>query len=146
MNISEYLKDHIVYLDGGMGSLLQKKGLLPGELPERWNVTHADAIVEIQKAYFDAGANVVCTNTFGANSLKFSEEELREVIVAAIDNARNARELSTGTQQKFIALDIGPIGKLLKPYGDFEFEEAVSVYGTAWRRVWCGSHFDRDHE
>ena len=141
MNILEYLKDHIVYLDGGMGSLLQKKGLLPGELPERWNVTHADAIVEIQKAYFDAGANVVCTNTFGANSLKFSEEELREVIVAAIDNARNARELSTGTQQKFIALDIGPIGKLLKPYGDFEFEEAVSVYG---RTVRLGAEYGVD--
>ena len=63
MNVLDYLKENLVYLDGGMGTLLQKRGLLPGELPERWNVTHADVIVEIQKSYFDAGSNIICTNT-----------------------------------------------------------------------------------
>lgn len=128
MNILEYLKNHLVYLDGGMGTLLQKRGLKPGELPERWNLLHPEVIVEIQKNYYDAGSNIVCTNTFGANSLKFEEEELEKLIRAAIENAKRARDLSNGLQEKFVALDIGPIGKLLKPYGDFEFEEAVAVY------------------
>lgn len=128
MKILDYLKDNIVYLDGGMGTLLQKEGLRPGELPERWNVTHSDIIVRIQKDYFDAGTNVICTNTFGANSLKFDDEELETLIRAAVENAKKARQLSVGKQEKFIALDIGSMGKLLKPFGDFDFEEAVSVY------------------
>ncbi len=133
MKVLDYLKENLVYLDGGMGSLLQKRGLMPGELPERWNVSHPDVIVDIQKAYFDAGTNIICTNTFGANSLKFEEEELKALIEAAVENAKKARELSTGMQEKFIALDVGPIGKLLKPYGDFEFEDAVEVYGKTVR-------------
>lgn len=133
MKILDYLKENIVYLDGGMGTLLQKRGLKPGELPERWNVSHPDEIIDIQKSYFDAGTNIICTNTFGANSLKYSDEELEAVITAAVDNARKAKELSTGTQEKFIALDIGSMGKLLEPYGDFEFEAAVEVYAKTVR-------------
>ena len=53
-NILEYMKDHIIYLDGGMGTLLQAQGLQPGELPERWNITHAEAIISIHQQYFDA--------------------------------------------------------------------------------------------
>ncbi len=139
MNILEYMKDNLIYLDGGMGTLLQEQGLLPGELPERWNLSHADVIVNIQKAYYDAGSNIVCTNTFGANCLKFPEEELTSIIQAAVANAKKARELSVGQQEKFVALDIGPIGKLLKPYGDFEFEDAVAVYSkTVEIGVACG--------
>ena len=67
MNFKEYLKNNIVYLDGGMGTLLQAQGLAPGEYPERWNITHPDVITKIHKDYFDAGSNVVSTNTFGAN-------------------------------------------------------------------------------
>lgn len=128
MTILEYMKEHIVYLDGGMGTLLQAQGLAPGEYPETWNITHPDAITEIHKAYFDAGSNVVNTNTFGANILKFPLEELDEIIKCAMENARAAREKSAGEHEKFIALDIGPTGKLLKPYGDFDFEETVSVF------------------
>ena len=128
MNILDYLKDNIVYLDGGMGTLLQERGLKPGELPERWNISHPDIIVELQRNYFDAGTNVINTNTFGANCLKFDDEELENIVKAAIENAKRAAKESTGTQEKFIALDIGPMGKLLKPYGDFEFEKAVEVY------------------
>lgn len=133
MNILDYMKDNLVYLDGGMGTLLQKRGLKPGELPERWNVSHPEVIVDIQKSYFDAGTNIICTNTFGANSLKFDDEELDSLIGAAIANARKASELSTGKQEKFVALDIGSMGKLLKPYGDFEFEDAVQVYAKTVR-------------
>ncbi len=128
MNFKEFLRDNIVYLDGGMGTLLQESGLKPGEYPERWNVTHCEDIIKIHKEYFDAGSNVVCTNTFGANSLKFSLEELDEIIKAAIDNAKEAKKQSKSLKDKFIALDIGPTGKLLKPLGDLDFEDAVSVF------------------
>ena len=128
MNFREYLKNNIVYLDGGMGTLLQNKGLLAGELPERWNLTHPGIITEIHKEYFNAGSNVVCTNTFGANSLKFSEKELEEIIKSAIENANKARLLSENNNEKFIALDIGPCGKLLKPLGELDFEKAVNIF------------------
>ncbi|MBQ4154981.1 MAG: homocysteine S-methyltransferase family protein [Clostridia bacterium] len=128
MKIKEYLKNNILYLDGGMGTILQKRGLLPGEEPERWNITHPEIIADIHKAYFDAGSNVVNTNTFGANLLKFSKTELEEIIKAAVNNAITAKETSTSKGEKFIALDIGPSGKLLKPYGDFEFEKAVELF------------------
>lgn len=133
MDILNFLKDNIVFLDGGMGTLLQNEGLQPGEQPELWNLSHPEVIQKIHKDYYDAGSNVVCTNTFGANLLKFSKEELVNIISAAVENARTARELSTGTQPKFIALDIGPTGKLLKPYGDFDFEEAVGVFAQTVR-------------
>ena len=128
MKISEFLKENIVVLDGGMGTLLQKAGLVPGEEPERWNLTHPEVVESIQRAYFDAGSNVVNANTFGANTLKFSLEELDEIIKSAIEIARRAAESSVGTQEKFVSLDLGPTGKLLKPYGDFEFEDAVAVF------------------
>ena len=128
MNFRTFLQNNLVILDGGMGTLLQKAGLAPGELPERWNLTHADEVTAIHRAYFDAGSNVVNTNTFGANILKFSTEELDDIVRAAVENARNAAAQSAGTQEKFVALDIGPTGKLLKPLGDFDFEDAVTVF------------------
>ena len=140
MQVLEYMRDHVLLLDGGMGSLLQARGLQPGEHPERWNLTHAGTVVEVQKAYFDAGSNVVNTNTFGANGLKFDETELEAIIAAAIANARAAAEQSSGTQPKFVALDIGPTGRLLKPYGDLDFEDAVSVFAQVVRLgVKCGA-------
>ncbi len=128
MKILDYLKNDLLVLDGGMGTLLQAKGLKPGELPETWNLTHPEVIRDIHKAYFDAGSNVVSTNTFGANLLKFSEEELEEIICAAVKNARNAQSETVNTRETYVALDIGPSGRLLKPYGDFDFEEAVSLF------------------
>ena len=128
MNFSDYLKNNIIYLDGGMGTLLQAGGLKPGEHPEKWNISHPEVITNIHKSYYDSGSNVVCTNTFGANSLKFNDEELEEIIKAAIGNAKKAKELSNTTHEKFIALDIGPTGKLLKPLGDLNFEDAVTVF------------------
>ncbi len=128
MNILSYMREHILLLDGGMGSLLQARGLQPGEHPERWNITHPEEIVAVQQAYFDAGTNVINTNTFGANSLKFGDDELEAIIAAAIANARAAAAQSCGKQPKFVALDIGPTGRLLKPYGDLDFEEAVAIF------------------
>ena len=128
MDILTYLKDNIVYLDGGTGTLLQAAGLKPGEFPETWNIIHPDIITDLHKSYFDAGSNIVCTNTFGANSLKFPDNELEKIVSAAINNAKAAAKQSSGTQEKFVALDIGPSGRLLAPYGDFDFEDAVSVF------------------
>jgi len=133
MNFKTFLQQNTVYLDGGMGTLLQKAGLPLGELPERWNVTHASEVQAIHTAYFNAGSHVVATNTFGANCLKFHEAELEEIIRTAIENARVGAEKSNGSQKKFVALDIGPTGKLLKPYGDFEFEDAVETFAKTVR-------------
>ncbi len=133
MNFREFLKENIVVLDGGMGTLLQAQGLKPGEHPERWNIEHPQAIVDVHKAYYDAGSNVVCTNTFGANVLKFDEIELEKIIKCAINNAKEAKAQSTSSKEKFVALDIGPTGKLLKPLGDLDFEDAVNVFAKTVR-------------
>ena len=75
MGILEELKRRIVFFDGGMGSLLQAKGLKPGELPELWNITHPEILAEIHESYLDAGCDILTTNTFGANGLKFSKDQ-----------------------------------------------------------------------
>ena len=112
-------------LDGGMGTLLAERGLLPGELPERLSVSAPEVITEIHRSYFEAGANIVATNTFGANLLKYSREELERVIFAAVKCARDAAD---GAPDRFVALDVGPLGRMLKPYGDLDFEDAVGIF------------------
>ena len=128
MNFREFLKDNIVIFDGGLGTLLQKQGLKAGEHPETWNISHADIVQKIHTDYFNAGSNIVNTNTFGANRLNFASNELETIIKAAVDNVKIARDNCVSNQPKFVALDIGPTGKLLKPFGDFDFEEAVDVF------------------
>lgn len=130
MSLKELIKQKRIYLDGGMGTLLLSRGLMAGELPERWNISNGEVITEIHKSYYDAGSNVVSANTFGANSLKFSAEELDSVVKHAFLNARKAQELTCNKGEKFIALDVGPIGRLLKPFGDFDFEQAVEVFAN----------------
>ncbi|MBR7101596.1 MAG: homocysteine S-methyltransferase family protein [Clostridia bacterium] len=122
MNILEKLKRGFLFFDGGMGTLLQERGLLPGEAPEKWNVTNPDIITSIHRAYFEAGANVVTTNTFGANPLKINN--VFETVKAAVKNAKSA----VFAREQYVALDIGPTGKLLKPLGDLDFEDAVSAF------------------
>ena len=128
MKITEFLKENLLYLDGGMGTLLQARGLSAGELPERWNISHAEAVRDVHRAYFDAGSHVVNTNTFGASILKFEREELDAIVKAAIENARLAARESKTDHEKWVALDIGPSGRMLKPYGDLDFEDAVAVF------------------
>lgn len=133
MGILELLKQGTVYLDGGMGTLLQARGLKPGENPEAWNLTHPEEITAIHRAYFEAGSNLVCANTFGANPLRFEREQLERIVAAALDNARSARDSSAGDWEKYVALDIGPSGRLLKPYGDLDFEDAVAAFAETVR-------------
>ncbi len=133
MKITDFLKENLLYLDGGMGTLLQEGGLLPGELPERWNITHRESVYEIHRAYFNAGSHVVNTNTFGANSLKYGKEELEIIVKTAIEIAREAARDSESMSEKWVALDIGPTGRMLKPYGDLDFEDAVDVFAETVR-------------
>ncbi|MDE6686052.1 MAG: homocysteine S-methyltransferase family protein, partial [Lachnospiraceae bacterium] len=137
--IQEKMKEGFVFFDGGCGTLLQAAGLKAGELPETWNITHADEIRKIHYDYLMAGSNILKTNTFGANALKFQEEgeySLKNVVERAIDNAREAvvaAEKSpeidgASAKDHYIALDIGPLGKLLKPLGDLDFEDAVELF------------------
>ena len=135
MDFREFLKNNIVILDGATGTELQKAGLKVGSLPERWNVTHSDVLINLHKSYYDAGSNIVSANTFGANALKFNDEELEQVISSAIANVKKAKELSTGKQEKFVAADIGPIGKLLEPYGDLKFEDAIEIFAKTVRII-----------
>ena len=124
MRILEEMKVRRLFCDGGMGSLLQARGLKPGELPERWNLTHRDVLISIHRSYLEAGADIMTTNTFGANGLKF-KEDLEPIVTAAVENARTAvKEAGHG----YVALDLGPTGRLLKPLGDLEFEDAVKLY------------------
>jgi len=127
MNILEKLKEGFVFFDGGMGTLLQERGLLPGQPPEEWNISRPREITSIHRAYFEAGANVITTNTFGASPLKMDNVET--VVKAAVENARSA----VFSDNQYVALDIGPTGKLLKPLGELDFEDAVSAFSRTVR-------------
>ena len=133
MNILDYMKEHLLVLDGGMGTLLQAAGLAAGELPERWNLTHPLVIRDIHRDYLRAGSHVINANTFGANGLKFSPEELENIVCAAVCNARMAQECADVSHPSWVALDIGPSGKLLRPYGDLDFEDAVALFAQTVR-------------
>ena len=104
--------------------MLIEKGLMPGELPETWNITRPNDIISIHMDYIRSGADIITANTFGANSLKFSDPE--EIITAAICNAKKA--VAAFDCEKYVAYDVGPLGRLLKPLGDLDFEDAVSVF------------------
>lgn len=119
-----------LYLDGGTGTVLQSMGLPSGTPPEIWNIENSDAVIKLHKSYFDAGSNIVATNTFGVNCEKY--ENYASLIEHAVSNAKKARELS-GKDDAFIALDIGPTGHLLKPLGDLEFEKAVEIFSATVR-------------
>ncbi|MCI6676730.1 MAG: homocysteine S-methyltransferase family protein [Clostridiales bacterium] len=130
MTIREKLGKELIFFDGGTGTILQEQGLKAGELPEVWNIEHRDKIVTLHKNYLTAGADILKTNTFGANRLKFPEGGaycLKEIVTVAIDNAKKAVE-EIGGKQRYIALDIGPTGKLLKPMGDLDFEDACTIF------------------
>ncbi len=128
MTIQEKIQAGLVFFDGGTGTMLQEAGLAPGELPERWNLTHPEVIQNLHRAYLAAGCNIIKTNTFGANRLKLGDE-LAQIVLAGIQHAKAA---ITKTGQ-YVALDIGPLGKMLKPLGDLDFEDAVRVFAEVVR-------------
>lgn len=127
-DLRKLIESQILVFDGGTGSLLQAAGLKTGELPETWNISHPREIVRLHRDYLEAGCHIIKTNTFGANRLKFHEGSpygLDEIVTAAVSHARKAvRQTGRG----LTALDLGPTGKLIKPLGELEFEETVSIY------------------
>lgn len=138
MDFRKRLREGILYLDGGTGSILQSLGLKPGELPEVWNIERANDIVNVARQYYEAGSNVVYTNTFGANSLKYDGKDGRysveEIVNAAVNNTRRALNEAKGDKSdRYVALDIGPLGKMLSPLGDLPFEEAVEIFANTVR-------------
>lgn len=128
--LRERLGKELLFFDGGMGTLLQAKGLQPGELPETWNFTHEKEIREIHRQYIEARSDIVLTNTFGANALKFHDDaySLEELIRRAVNNVKVAAEEAATGRRIYTALDVGPTGKLLKPMGDLDFETAYETY------------------
>ena len=133
MNILEYVKENTLVLDGAMGSLLLARGMRRDERSESWNLSHPEVVKDIHRSYYDAGSNLVLTNTFGANRLFHDEEELGRIVTAAVGLAREAARESGAPQEKFVALDIGPCGKLIEPMGDYTFEEARNVFAATIR-------------
>ena len=131
MKLTERLGREWLFFDGGTGTILQERGLTAGELPETWNLTRPEELIAVHRAYLDAGSDIICANTFGANALKFPQN-LREIVEAGIRNAQQARR-EVGREDAYIALDIGPTGRLLQPMGDLPFEQAVEVFGDVVR-------------
>lgn len=112
----------ILLFDGGMGTMLQAGVLKDGELPEMLNILNADAVIEVHKKYCDAGCDVITANTFGANRHKLKNTNtVFDVINAGVNNAKQAGA-------KYVALDIGPLGVMLEPYGTFTFEQAYELF------------------
>ena len=133
MDILTYLADNTLFLDGAMGSLLFARGMSRDERSESWDLTHPEVVRDIHRSYFDAGSNLVLTNTFGANGLYHDDAELERIVTAAVGIARSAAEDSGAPQEKFVALDIGPCGKLIDPLGDLPFEAAVELFAHVVR-------------
>lgn len=129
MNIRDEFGKRMLFFDGGMGSLLQERGLKQGELPETWNLKKPEELIRIHREYLEAGADIVLANTFGANRFKY--DNLDEIIAAGIANAKTA--VRESGKKAYVALDMGPTGKLLKPMGTLDFEAAVSVYAEVVR-------------
>ena len=133
MTLIESLHTGPFFLDGGMGTLLQAAGLRPGEAPETWSLSRPDVITGIHRSYYEAGSQMVLANTFGVHPLRYPLEQCEAMIRAAVDCANQARKTAAGDTERFIALDIGPCGRLLKPLGTLDFEDAVGYYAQIVR-------------
>lgn len=122
-DLLKLLKEKRIFFDGGTGTYLQSRGLKPGDKPEMWSIEKPEIIEALHKAYFDVGCNVATSNTFGVNKDKF--ENYKEIISASIACAKKA---AGDREDRFVAFDIGPTGRMLKPYGDMDFEYCVELY------------------
>jgi len=126
MSFVQRLGKERLFCDGGLGTLLQERGLRVGEFPETWNLTHPEEIIAVHRQYFEAGSDIVNANTFGANALKFPDT-LQQIVEAGVAHVREARQQAERLDA-YVALDIGPTGKLLQPMGDLPFERAVELF------------------
>ena len=130
-SLLERLGKEWLFCDGGTGTILQSKGLQGGELPETWNLKRPEDIIDLHCGYLRAGCDIFNTNTFGANALKFPDT-LEQIVTEAVRLAQEARRRA-GREDAYIALDLGPTGKLLEPLGDLPFERAVELFAEVVR-------------
>ena len=141
MKIREKLGKEILFFDGAMGTVLQSRGLKTGEIPETWNILQPGKIKQVHKEYLQAGANVISANTFGVNTFKcrnmeYSVEQLVSAGIGIVKDAISevrAEKIAQGAKEEalpemYTALDIGSLGKLLKPLGEIAFEEAYQAF------------------
>ena len=128
-NILERIKSERLYFDGGTGTVLQKSGLMPGESPEILNRRAPEVIRKLHLDYIAAGADIIKTNTFGINALK--SESVEDELAIALGIARDAVTLSG--KEVYVAFDVGPTGRMLKPFGDLDFEDAVEIFARNMR-------------
>ncbi len=146
-DIRDYLGRELLFYDGGTGTYLQSHGLAAGELPESCNLTCRREMVQMHESFLEAGCNILLTNTFGANPGKLAGSgwEPEELIQAGVENAREAvrlyRQRQGADRPLFVSLDIGPSGRLMKPYGDLSFEEAYEWFR---RMAVCGEKAGAD--
>lgn len=128
MTLRQLLGKKLLLLDGGFGTQLQLKGLGAGELPELWNLTKPQEVLSIHESYLNAGSDLIMSNTFGANALKYPDN-IEQVVFEGVRLAKAAAEkYSTPDKPRFAMLDLGPTGKLLKPMGDLDFEQCIALY------------------
>ena len=120
--------DKYIFYDGAMGTMLYKYGLKSGDKPDLMNITAPDKVENIHRMYVEAGSDIICTNTFGSNALNLKDTGYSptEIITAAVINAKRACTASVK-----VALNIGPTGQLLEPYGDLEYEQAYDIFKEA---------------
>lgn len=131
MKITDLLGKRLLFFDGGMGTMLQKHGMKGGEIPELLNITNPSLIEKIHTEYLDAGADIITTNTFGANPLKADEIGGSVELLAAEGIAiakRCAEKFSTPEKPRFTAFDIGPTGRLLEPLGELSFDDCYESF------------------
>ena len=128
--ITEVLGTRILFFDGGMGSMLQQKGMIPGENTDIWNITRPEDIQDVQRQYVAAGCDILLANMFGANRLKLEGTgyTVEEIICAAVGNARKAAADAGEGRQIFVGADVSSTGRLLQPLGDLSFDEACDIY------------------
>lgn len=124
MSIRDKLKNSTIIFDGAMGTMLQQRGLKRGEIPETYNIIYPEVVKEIHKEYANAGADVITTNTFGANEIKLKETgyKVEQIIESAVRNIKES------CPDKYIALDIGPIGQMMEPIGTLKFDRAYDIF------------------
>lgn len=130
MSIKELIKTTRLYFDGGTGTVLSARGLDAGKAPEIWNLERPEEIIRLHREYIDAGANIIKANTFGINADKYTN--YAEMIKAAMNCAKTAAK---GNDSVFVAYDMGPTGRLLKPLGDIDFEDAVELFAKNVREA-----------
>ncbi len=128
------LGKEILLFDGASGTMLQKAGLPVGARPEVWSLTHPKTVTDLHLQYLNAGADIIKTNTFGANVIHYpdgSEYSVEEIVSASIDCAEKA--VMASGKDAYIALDIGPLGKLVGYGRELDFEEAVGIFARTVR-------------